>query len=48
MFVFGHSDGAGHLQRAAGGRGSVRVTVRRERPQRCRGRRSVLVSHLSS
>lgn len=38
------SDGPGHLQRAAGGRGPVRAAVRGERAQRRCGRGSVLVS----
>lgn len=46
-FSLFHSDGPGYLQRAAGRRGSVRSAVWRERPQRCRGRGSVLVSRLS-
>lgn len=44
MFPFVHSDGPGHLQRAAGRRGSVCSAVRRERAQRRGGRGSVLVS----
>lgn len=47
MFVSVHSDGPGHLQRAAGRRGSVRFALWRECAQRCSGRGPVLVSRLS-